>query len=273
MNEKISQEDVYCNDVSTSSYFGRVPIGESAKIGDYGELGGKNHKRFIWHGNITDVATDFNFETIEDDELQPVHFWMSKSITKGGLGGVIKVPGTKASIDLAFNADGAAMISLNNAKIEKYKNLDNVGNWLVNYYNNNHKHPEHVWKKEYALVSKVVKTEVGTILVASSKGQQVTIEATLPDIPLAIETAQIGVTAGITSSSGGFTEVKADKVAPLMGLIRLEFNWLGDPIPKFAVRDDGDRKVFASEPMRLSIGWEELDPSKDLTSPQPPSNV
>ncbi len=261
--KKISQLDAYCYDVSKQhAYFARTPIGESAIVGDYGELIGKDLTRFNRHGNITEIAEDFNFIATPQPGEQRVHFWMSTSVSSTGLGGGVKVPGAKASFDLKFNAGGAAIISLSNAKIESYPNFDKVGNWLVNYYKTNSSQPDHKWKEDYALVCKVMKTESGTILVADSKGKQVTIQAMSPDIPLDLTTAQIGVDAQIFVKRTGFTKVITTNVAPFMGLIRLDFKESGDVEPVIGVATE----------KRISIGWEELDPRKDLTLSYPPSN-
>lgn len=147
------------------------PPSRPIELGAYGVMENGYFKRY---GNIKDTF-GIVYEPLPDDNPSYETFKSEGSVgvkvgAKGdiGTGGV---PLLKSQIEFSFSSDKSLFFSSAGVKYIQMKNLDYVGQQLVELYKQNK------WKKKYVLISSVLEAGNTLILISGSDQCNVVVEA------------------------------------------------------------------------------------------------
>lgn len=170
------------------------PPSRPIELGAYGVMEEGYFKRY---GNIKDKF-GIEFEPLPDDSPSYESFKSEGSVgvkigAKGDIG-VGGVPLLKAQIEFSFSSNKSLFFSSAEVRYIQMRNLDNVGEQLVELYKQNK------WKKKYVLVSTILEARNTLILISGSDQGYVLVEAKSAEIK-EIDLGNVGTEIGIKSYS------------------------------------------------------------------------
>jgi len=186
--------------------FAKWEPGQSCNLGDYGTLEGTY---FDYWGNLEDKGIDPKklVKVEEKDDMEPDGSYVFTTAGEKGIGSavVVNTPIAKASFDVSFSAENAIQIHAIDAVYEKYENLEFLEKELQRLEKTGE------WdRKKFVVVGSVMKTGPAIVLMSTSGGSKVEIEATSkdPKIPLPtqltaiLKSLQLGVELKVNQKQG-----------------------------------------------------------------------
>jgi hypothetical protein len=191
-------------------------------LGDYGTLKGDAFERL---GNVTSLGLEIG-ETIDDDVGDQkifssggntsVNFHAKGSATQG-------VAPINANIEIAFAAADAAFFNAAGCSYSMIKEKSALGDAIMKQFN------DAKWRREWAVVTDLVKAKSTTVVISSSTGGSIVLEADakFPQIDLA--NADIGLTLK-SARNIGYQVISKNGLSPLICLSKIQ--------PKFWIWGD-----------------------------------
>jgi len=211
-----SMAKTYTNDIHHEwvEVFAAWPIGLEVELGDYGYLEDGIFQRM---GNISDKG--ISGETGENDNDAAIEYKSSDEVSivlraKGSAdaSGLVQA---KASLEMSFSGKHAVFFKAAGGKWHTFKSPDEVGQQILSLYHAGD------WKREFVVVTNLLKAGATTVLVSSGSSASISIEAKADKIE-AIDLVDADVGLQIKSESNLGLKVIAEKgMTPIFGLMKI----------------------------------------------------
>ncbi len=187
--------------------------GYPVKLGDYGVM---RDKLFLHLGNIKDLG--ISYEVRKDDALDDKQF-SSKGqaeITfhaKGSVNvnGVVNV---KPSVEISFKKEKAVFFNAADCEFSTIENKVSLGQAIMGLQKG-------VWKKEWAVVTDIVKAGATTLVISGSNASKFVLEASGDVEYINFADASIGLSPSY-SSNVSYQIVAKPGIIPLIGLCKIQ---------------------------------------------------
>lgn len=198
--------------------------GRPVKLGDFGVMRGGT---FIYLGNIKGKELAISFSETQDSARDQKFFTSQDSMdvrfyAKGAvpINGVVNA---KATLEVNFLSQDAVFFNAAECEYLMIEDKVALGKTVMDKYAND------VWKREWVVVTDLVKAGATTIAVSAGKSASIVFEAIGDTERINLADASVGL-AIKSSSNVGYQVVAAQGLIPLIGLcgIQSTFLWWGD---------------------------------------------
>jgi hypothetical protein len=187
-----------------TNHHANFPPTQPVEVGDFGVIENGYFRKL---GGIKSVF-EIDFEPIPDPDPTNEEFKSDNSVTvslvaKGDIttGGT---PAIKASLDLGFSSSRALFFNAAKVSYIAIKDLVSVGDKILELKKSGK------WKKNYVLVSSVLKADRVILVISGSSNASITIEAKSDAVPK-VDLADLGVKLEVKRSSNVAYQVVADQ--------------------------------------------------------------
>lgn len=206
------------------TYFAVWKPGVQVKLGDYGIMNGNI---FVLMGNINDFdeLKDFELDIREDNTEDHMRFVSQQGVSftlspqaKTNVEGV----NINASMDISFTREHGVFFNAAGCTIDSIVNVHMLGLKLMDI----HKKDKLRWRREFVLVSSVMKAKSGLIVISTSSDFALTFEAKA-EVPV-IDLAKVGLDLQVSKqTSAGEVYILNEGFNPLVGLMKIQSKFLG----------------------------------------------
>ena len=199
----------YCDEIKKNiGYYAAWPPNHYHKLGDFGKLDGN---RFTYLGNIKDRRFRVKFTTRKHNAI--VSF---DHQTKGAVK-ITFQPKVSASI---INASMKIEFSKKDAVLFKTSgNMETIGNIYSVLENITKLANKTIWKKEWVVISEILKADFTTALISKESGASIEFEAKSPQVTF-LDLANLSADVKVKNSRHISTKVVATgRATPLFKLI------------------------------------------------------
>lgn len=162
-------------------------------------------------------------------------------------------PDPLVTLSVTFNRENATLFQAAECRVETVQDLSSLNEKLRQLSDSG------IWRKEYVVVTELVRTGPAAILVSNQKGARVDFHLDAPaPITGALALAKASASMSTMSASGLAVKIIApDGVTPLYRAVRLRRRFGG--APKLVYRDDQPPIEVAGDDVELAtVTWDEL---------------
>jgi hypothetical protein len=157
-------------------------------LGDFGKLEGRYHTIFNQHGNIatTDLFPKVKFKMKSSSSPHSTLTYATQGMVQydfkpeGEIGTMGVVDIAKGLLDVRFSRDNAVFVYIDKITIESIDDKGYIFEKLLFHYNQGY------WKKDYALITDIIKAGNTTVYISGGDDAAVVLEAKVPGTAIPI---------------------------------------------------------------------------------------
>jgi hypothetical protein len=230
------------------------------ELGDFGTLVGQNNSIFNRYGNIatTEEFPKIQFKTRTASSPKSTLTYTSKDIVEynfrpeGQVGAAGAADIVKGKLDISFSGSGGIFFYAENITVDSIDDKGSLFKEVISHYRNGY------WKKNYALVTDIVKAGNTTICISGGNDASATFEARVPEIVIpapsgvSLNLGNAGIQLGLISKKNiGYDMTSEPGHTPFMTLYGVKEKWW----PPFDLRAEQltshltNGSAFLGEPM------------------------
>lgn len=190
---------------------------------DLGYFGVMDDHMFVHRGNIFDIIRGTGERVdleVDKDETKDQKTFYSKDtkefrIYARGETDVNGIVRAKAGIDIGFSSDKGVFFNAAGCAYDKFADKIKLERILRKLGDGGH------WRKEWVIVTDIVRAGATTVVISAGKGSSITLEAgaDVPKIDLADASVKLGIS---RREKIGYTVVSDEGMFPLIGLAQLD---------------------------------------------------
>lgn len=217
--------------------------GHPVRLGDYGPLDGQ---AFLPQGNVADLGIDIGrviADDVGDQKIFTSSDNVSVSFTARGASAANPAVTVKAGVELSFDSANTAFFNAAHCSYEVIADKRALADHVMAL----HASGKGAWKREWAVVTDLVRSKATTIAVASAANARLSIEASGDVAQIDLADASIGL-AIRAARNVGYQVIAASGLTPLLGLSQIQssFLWWGNHFKPLAAGLAGNPRRIAA---------------------------